>query len=98
MLFDWIDRDAVQGVGGLPGPLLGVGVDAVDVVDVAVAVVVDAVAETGAAFASGQWHTVDAPLGKLPLFARAGAAIPCAAPAPGQVARHDDPVAEVRKF
>lgn len=54
--------------------------------------------ETGAAFASGQWHTVDAPLGKLPLFARAGAAIPCAAPVPGQVARHDDPVAQVRKF
>ncbi len=54
--------------------------------------------ETGAAFASGQWHTVEAPLGKLPLFARAGAAIACAEPAPGQVARHDDPVAHVRTF
>ncbi|AOJ64558.1 hypothetical protein WJ32_18395 (plasmid) [Burkholderia ubonensis] len=54
--------------------------------------------ETGAGFASGQWHTVDAPLEKLPLFARAGAAIPCAAPAPGQVARHDDPVVEIRRF
>lgn len=54
--------------------------------------------ETGQAFASGQWHTVAAPLDKLPLFARAGAAIPCAAPAAGQVARHDDPVAQVRRF
>jgi alpha-glucosidase len=54
--------------------------------------------ETGQALASGQWHEVAAPLDKLPLFARAGAAIPCAAPAAGQVARHDDPVQEVRRF
>jgi alpha-glucosidase len=54
--------------------------------------------ETGQAFASGQWHTVAAPLERLPLFAREGAAIPCAQPAPGQVARHDDPVVETRRF
>ncbi len=54
--------------------------------------------ETGQAYASGQWHEVAAPLDKLPLFARAGAAIPCAAPAAGQVARHDDPVKEIRRF
>lgn len=54
--------------------------------------------ETGEAFASRQWHTVAAPLERLPLFAREGAAIPCAQPAPGQVARHDDPVVETRCF
>ena len=54
--------------------------------------------ETGQTYASGQWHTVDAALDKLPLFARSGAAIACAAPAPGQVARHDDPVSEIRRF
>ncbi|AVT03480.1 glycoside hydrolase family 31 protein [Paracidovorax avenae] len=54
--------------------------------------------ETREAFASGQWHTVPAPLDRLPLFARAGASIPCAQPAEGQVARFDDPVAETRSF
>jgi alpha-glucosidase len=54
--------------------------------------------QTGQAYASGQWHTVDAALEKLPLFARSGAAIACAAPAPDQVARHDDPVSEIRRF
>lgn len=54
--------------------------------------------ETRQAFASGQWHTVAAPLERLPLFARAGAVIECAAPAPGQVPRHDDPVAETRRY
>ena len=54
--------------------------------------------ETGEAFVSRQWHTVAAPLERLPLFAREGAAIPCAQPAPGQVARHDDPVVETRHF
>ena len=54
--------------------------------------------ETGAAFASGQWHIVDAPLERLPLFARAGAAIPCAQPEPGQMPRFDDPVVETRGF
>jgi alpha-glucosidase len=54
--------------------------------------------ETGQAYASGQWHEVAAPLPRLPLFAREGAAIACAQPAPGQPARHDDPVAEIRRF
>jgi alpha-glucosidase len=54
--------------------------------------------ETGQAYASGQWHEVAAPLERLPLFAREGAAIPCAQPAPGQLARHDDPEAEIRRF
>jgi alpha-glucosidase len=54
--------------------------------------------ETGQAYASGQWHEVAAPLERLPLFAREGAAIACAQPAPGQLARHDDPVAEIRRF
>jgi alpha-glucosidase len=54
--------------------------------------------ETREAFASGQWHTVAAPLDRLPLFARAGAAIPCARPVDGQIARFDDPVAETRTF
>jgi alpha-glucosidase len=54
--------------------------------------------ETGQAYAGGQWHEVAAPLPRLPLFAREGAAIPCAQPAPGQPARHDDPVGEIRRF
>jgi alpha-glucosidase (family GH31 glycosyl hydrolase) len=54
--------------------------------------------ETGKAYAGGQWHEVAAPLPCLPLFAREGAAIPCAQPAPGQPARHDDPVGEIRRF
>ena len=54
--------------------------------------------ETGQAYASGQWHEVAAPLERLPLFAREGAAIACAQPAPGQPARHDDPVGEIRRF
>ncbi len=54
--------------------------------------------ETGQAYASGQWHEVAAPLERLPLFAREGAAIACAQPAPGQLARHDDPVGEIRRF
>ncbi len=54
--------------------------------------------DTGARLASGRWHTVDAPLDRLPLFARDGAEIPCAGPAPGEVARHDDPIVEIRRF
>ena len=54
--------------------------------------------ETREGFASGQWHTVAAPLERLPLFARAGASIPCAQPMPGQLARFDDPVVETRCF
>jgi alpha-glucosidase len=54
--------------------------------------------ETRQAYAGGAWHTVPAPLDKLPLFARAGARIPCAAPAPGRLATADDAVAELRVF
>jgi alpha-glucosidase len=50
------------------------------------------------AYASGQTHCVDAPLDRLPLFAREGARIELAAPRSGRVARHDDPVVEVRTF
>lgn len=49
-------------------------------------------------FESGRTHVVDAPLEHLPLFARQGARIALAAPRPGQVARCDDPVTEVREF
>jgi alpha-glucosidase len=59
--------------------------------------------ETGERFAAGQWHSVPAPLGRLPLFARAGAAIPLAggtAAEPGSSVRrrHDDPITEWRRF
>ncbi len=52
---------------------------------------------TGQQFEAGAWHVVEAPLSTLPLFARAGAEIPLAAAAQGKQ-RHDDPVAEIRKF
>ena len=52
---------------------------------------------TGQRFEAGSVHTVPAPLGTLPLFARAGAAIPVAERAAGR-ARHDDPVTGVRRF
>ena len=51
----------------------------------------------GTRLAAGQWHTVAAPLGRLPLFARADASIPMAR-AVGAVPRHDDPVGELRHF
>jgi alpha-glucosidase len=59
--------------------------------------------DSGERFAAGQWHTVPAPLGRLPLFARAGAAIPLAGGTPGGPGqasrlRHDDPVSEWRRF
>ncbi len=50
------------------------------------------------AFESGRIHTVPAPLQHLPLFVRQGAKIELASPRPGQTARHDDPVTEVRCF
>ena len=59
--------------------------------------------DSGERFAAGQWHTVPAPLGRLPLFARAGAVIPLAGhsqggqPAPARP-RHDDPITEWRRF
>jgi alpha-glucosidase len=52
---------------------------------------------TGERFEAGAWHTVAAPLAKLPLFARSGAAIPLAEREHG-IARHDDPVTTTRRF
>ena len=52
---------------------------------------------TGQRYAAGQWHTVDAPLAGLPLFAPAGAAIPLAH-STARVPLFDDPVTEVRRF
>jgi alpha-glucosidase len=53
--------------------------------------------ETGQRYAAGQWHSVDAPLARLPLFARAGARIPLSLNS-GPVPQFDDAVAEVRNF
>jgi alpha-glucosidase len=50
------------------------------------------------AYAAGQTHTVDAPLSKLPVFARSGATIPVAAPRVGVRATHDDPVVDTLRF
>jgi alpha-glucosidase len=47
---------------------------------------------------AGQWHTVAAPLGHLPLFAIEGQTVPVASPLPGQWPRHDDPVSEHLRF
>ena len=52
---------------------------------------------TGQRFEAGSAHTVPAPLGTLPLFARSGATIPVAERAQGR-ARHDDPVTGIRRF
>ena len=52
---------------------------------------------SGQRFEAGCRHTVPAPLGTLPLFARAGAAIAVAERSAGR-ARHDDPVTGVRRF
>jgi alpha-glucosidase len=49
-------------------------------------------------FAAGQVHRIDAPLGHLPLFVIQGSRIPVAQALPGQLPRHDDPVAEVLPF
>ena len=54
--------------------------------------------ETGQRFEAGKTHTVAAPLNKLPLFARQGAVIECAAPQGGGVAKFDDPVTTTRQF
>jgi len=54
--------------------------------------------ETGERFDAGQTHTVPAPLNKLPLFARQGARIACAAAQAGQVAKFDDPIHQTRNF
>jgi alpha-glucosidase len=49
-------------------------------------------------YPAGAWHTASAPLNTLPLFARAGAQIPVAAPQAGAIARADDAVREVLRF
>lgn len=54
--------------------------------------------ETGKAFEPGKRHSVDAPLSRLPIFAKEGSAIPIAAPLPGNIARHDDPIKEIKRF
>ncbi len=50
---------------------------------------------SGAPLDSGRWHSVDAPVSKLPLFVRAGVPLPLASAAPGRVQRFDDPVNRV---
>jgi alpha-glucosidase len=52
---------------------------------------------TGAHLAAGQTHTVDAPLETLPLFVRAGSAIPLADAVDGHY-HVDNPVSEVWRF
>jgi len=52
---------------------------------------------SGARYAAGQVHTLDASWSTLPLFARAGASIPLAGTGGGRQ-RHDDPVRETRTF
>lgn len=52
----------------------------------------------GTLWASGQTHTVAAPLGRLPLFVRSGVQLPLANPRPGQLPQHDDPIAELKRF
>jgi alpha-glucosidase len=51
-----------------------------------------------ARLASGQWHEVDAPLDRLPLFVVQGAELPLASPPGDALPRHDDPVVERRRF
>lgn len=48
--------------------------------------------------AGGQVHVRPAPLDCLPLFVRPGVDLPLAAPQPGCLPRHDDPVVEVLRF
>ena len=52
---------------------------------------------TGQRFEAGRVHSISAPLSVLPLFAKAGSAIPVSKPA-GKRPHHDDPVSEVRRF
>ena len=48
--------------------------------------------------AAGQWHEVDAPLDRLPLFVVEGAELQLAAPVGDALPRHDDPVSETVRF
>ena len=52
---------------------------------------------TGARLEAGRRHSLAAPLGTLPLFARASSSIGLARPV-GTMARHDDPIHEIRRF
>jgi alpha-glucosidase len=52
---------------------------------------------SGEKFAAGALHEIDAPLNRLPLFARHGACVPLAI-ASDRVPRFDDPIGEVRQF
>ena len=54
--------------------------------------------ETGETYASGQCYVVNAPLSRLPIFAKEGAEIPIAGPLPGKIPCHDDPVKEIKRF
>lgn len=49
-------------------------------------------------FEAGQWHTVAAPLGHLPLFVVQGHNVSVASPLPGQLPRHNDPVSAHLQF
>jgi alpha-glucosidase len=49
---------------------------------------------TRARLNAGEWHEVDAPLERLPLFVVEGAELAFAAPVAGAVPRHDDPVTQ----
>ncbi len=53
--------------------------------------------ESGERYAAGEWHTVAAPLSKLPLFLRSGFGVDLAQRSAG-IARHDDPVTATRRF
>jgi alpha-glucosidase len=54
--------------------------------------------ETQARYEAGRSHVVEAPLERLPLFVREGAKIALASAPSGAVARHDDPVTEIRDY
>ncbi len=47
---------------------------------------------------AGQWHEVDAPLERLPLFVMEGVQLKLASPVAGALPRHDDPVSETVLF
>jgi alpha-glucosidase len=54
--------------------------------------------ETRQVYSAGQWHEVQAPMTRLPIFVVQGAQIPVAQPAAGAVPRHDDPVVDTLQF
>ena len=54
--------------------------------------------ETREVYAAGQWHELQTPLTRLPIFVVQGAQIAVAEPAAGAVPRHDDPVSKTLQF